>query len=420
MSVWENSELDFLLDQAAEAAALEGAPSLWVGGRDAPEPDDTWGDCWKGANCKHRHAGSSVNVDLHVCPGPVHCKHITLNNDRIWVCELSGVCWGGEHVEEAFDNQMNRRSSNPDEISGCASFVGYRSKRDAAALSEAATLAAAGFEDAETVQYEAPASPQREAPKRGARCVGEVEQPRVKRRSRTCKRDVENASGTRALVEDAVNCINKLLHCDGRRDIVLADSPHAKLAAADVSELRTQLHRRYLRECLSTGARPNMHVVADISIGAEEAVRTARLRVQYENSRSAAQIGIEFREKMANLAVALWLASCKTPYMKSLTKSDGFRAFVSGVVYGTRRGFTLSGGQVLVPCLPELADVLPNLRMASQSKVKTLQAASHRGLCTLVRSLNSMQCDEARLAAFQNAATIARQVLQTRRRSSTD
>lgn len=206
----------------------------------------------------------------------------------------------------------------------------------------------------------------------------------------------------------------ELIHCEGRRDVVLADSAHAKLAAADVSELRTQLHRRYMRECLSTGARPNLHVIADISIGAEEAVRAARLRVKYENSRSAAQIGVEFRERMASLAVALWLASCKTPYMQGLTKSDGFRAFVSGVVYGTRRGFTLAGGQVLVPCVPELADVLPNLRMASQSNVKTLQAASHRGLCTLVRSLNSLQSDSARVRAFRNAVAIARQVEMAR------
>lgn len=195
---------------------------------------------------------------------------------------------------------------------------------------------------------------------------------------------------------------------------MLADSAHAKLAAADASELRAQLHRRYLRECLSVGARPNLHVIADISIGAEEAVRTARARVKYENSRSAAQIGIEFREKMANLAVSLWMASCRTPYMQSLTKSDGFRAFVSGVVYGTRRGVALAGGQVIVPCVPELADVLPNLRMASQSKVKTLQAASHRGLCTLVRSLNSLGSDTERLQAFSGAVYIAKQVERAR------
>ena len=129
------------------------------------------------------------------------------------MCEISGVCWGGEHVEELFDNQMNRRSSNPDAISGCITFVGYRSKRDASALSEMATLAASNFTDVENTLYEAPRSPQREAPKRGARCVGEMEDPRPKRRSRTCKRDVEDVTGTRNLVEDAVMCTNSKFCC---------------------------------------------------------------------------------------------------------------------------------------------------------------------------------------------------------------
>lgn len=402
-------DLEFLLNQADEAAALDGSQHLWGNKRLRPHPDDDWDVAGTEKFSTH-----DQSADEHVCPGPMCCEFISLNKDRIWVCEMSGVCFGGEHVEELFDNQMSRRSSNPDDISGCVAFINFRNKRDAAALSETATLAAANFEDAETNQYEAPCSPQRDAPKRGARCVGELEQPRQKRRSRTCKRDVEGLHGTRALVEDAVICINKLLYCEGRRDIVLADSAHAKLASVDISELRAQLHRRYLRECLSVGARPNLHVIADISIGAEEAVRTARARVKYENSRSAAQIGIEFREKMANLAVALWLASCQTPYMKNLTKSDGFRAFVSGVCYGTRRGVSLAGGQLLVPCVPELADVLPNLRMASQSKVKTLQAASHRGLCTLVRSINSLGSDTKRLSIFSNATLIAKQVERAR------
>lgn len=205
---WDAENVDYLMAQADEAAALESGSGVWDRNKAAPAPDDAWNECWADAVRRRPELGGSSSSDEHACPGPMQCEHIVLNKDRIWVCELSGICWGGEHVEDLFDNQMNRRSTNPDEISGCVSFFGYRSKRDAAALSEVATLAACDFKNVETTQYEAPQSPQREAPKRGARCVGEADQPRAKRRKRTCKRDVEDASGTRALVEDAVVCIN--------------------------------------------------------------------------------------------------------------------------------------------------------------------------------------------------------------------
>lgn len=220
--------VDFLMEQADAAAALEGGELLWGNNRAPPQPDDDWADI------------QPVRVraaDEHVCRGPLCCEHIVLNRDRIWVCEASGVCWGGEHVEELFDNQTSRRSSNPDEVSGCITFVSFRNKRDAAALSESATLAATNFEDAEHTQYEAPCSPQREAPKRGARCVGEAKQPRPKRRSRTCKRDVDDARGTRALVEDAVTCINSEF---------LAIRTHRRALS------RNHFHR-FERVCLSSG-----------------------------------------------------------------------------------------------------------------------------------------------------------------------
>ena len=204
-------------------------------------------------------------------------------------------------------------------------------------------------------------------------------------------------------------CLSQL-HCDGLRDSVVADSANARLANVKVEELVEQLHRRYVRECLSIGRRPNLHVVADIIVGAQELVREARVRLKYERAHSAAKVDVQLRERIAHLSVSLWTASCQTPFVKLVSKQDGFRPFVAGVLYGTRRGFTLDDGTELVPCLPDLAAVLPNLRMAAQSSVKGLQASSHRGLCMLVKAINSLASERERLETFADCVTIAKAV----------
>ena len=167
-----------------------------------------------------------------------------------------------------------------------------------------------------------------------------------------------------------------------------------------------------MRECLSTNRRLNVHHVADIIIGAAELVREARQKIKYERSHSATQVPVLVRQSMANLSVALWLASCSTPYIKDVSKADGFRPFVAGVLYGTRRGFALDSGVELIPCLPDLAAVLPNLRMASQSSVKNLQASSHRGLCTLQKAVTSLADEETCRSVFASAITIAKTIKQ--------
>ena len=80
--------------------------------------------------------------------------------------------------------------------------------------------------------------------------------------------------------------------------------------------------------------------------------------------------------------------------MKEKAKNtESFRPFISGVLYALKRGVALSDGTAVVPQLPELADALPALRAtAANSAAKTIHASSHRGLCTLHRSIAS--CEE--------------------------
>jgi hypothetical protein len=314
-----------------------------------------------------------------------------LNDDRFLVCAESGIVYNVEQVEEGFDNQLSRRSSNPDDASGDVVYGGFRGRRDAVAASESAILTAITIDETAQAQWvPVKSGRKREPAKRGARCVGDTGPAQVRKRARTPKKEITDRAGTQLLVEDAALVISRLLHCDGKRDSVVSDSANTKLAQADPAQLIDSLHRRYVRECLSTNKRPNLHVVADIIMGAREIVREARAKLKYERAHSATNVPIVLRERMANLSVALWLASCQTPYVKKVSKIDGFRPFVAGVLYGTRRGFSLGDGTELVPCLPSLAAVLPNLRMAAASSVKTLQASSHRGLCLLQKAVNSL------------------------------
>lgn len=331
----------------------------------------------------------------HICPGPCLCPYIVLNDDRFLVCAESGIVYNVEQVDEGFDNQLSRRSSNPDDASGDVVYGGFRGRRDGVAASEQAILTAITIDETVQAQWVPIDDGRRREPvKRGARCVGDTEPTNARKRARTPKKEVNDRAGTQLLVEDAALVISRLLHCDGKRDSVVSDSANTKLAQVDPAQLVDSLHRRYVRECLSTNKRPNMHVVADIVVGAREIVREARAKLRYERAHSANNVPIVLRERMANLSVALWLASCQTPYVKQVSKTDGFRPFVAGVLYGTRRGFSLGDGTELVPCVPSLAAVLPNLRMAASSSVKTLQASSHRGLCLLQKAVNSLDGQE--------------------------
>lgn len=354
------------------------------------------------------HDGSG---EEHVCPGPGKCEFILLNEDRFLVCSKSGICYEAEQVEEAFDNQLVRRSGNPDDHGGEVSFASFRGRRDSASASELARLQASKIDDSKSVEW-APLETERrrEVVKRGARCVGQLAAPEKKRRTRTPKREVTDYDGKQALVQDASNVIARLLHADGAREAVVEDGADSKLANVNVDELVKQLRSRYVRQCLATNQRVNLHVIADIEIGAFEAVREARARLRYARAHSASNVPVELREAMARLAVSLWTASCSTKYIKEISRTDGFRAFVSGVLFGTRRGFTLCQGVELIPTLPALAEVLPTLRMASQTSVKSLQASSHRGLCTLVKSVNSIESLEERKRIYDVSVSIAKTI----------
>ena len=115
-------------------------------------------------------------------------------------------------MDEIFDNQLNRRSSNPDDTSGEVVYGGFRGKRDCASASESAMLSARLIDDSKQVNWiPSDKDKRREPTKRGARCVGETEPVRARKRARTPKRQVTDRAGTQLLVEDAISVISKLV-----------------------------------------------------------------------------------------------------------------------------------------------------------------------------------------------------------------
>ena len=67
------------------------------------------------------------------------------------------------------------------------------------------------------------------------------------------------------------------------------------------------------------------------------------------------------------------------------------RVYAAGVLFGLKRGATLSDGSVIIPVVPTVAALLPQLRSQhANSAAKQLQSSSHRGLCSLHRAVATL------------------------------
>ena len=100
----------------------------------------------------------------------------------------------------------------------------------------------------------------------------------------------------------------------------------------------------------------------------------------------------QIRNLLSQLIVSLWRASCLTKHIKQAKKgNDSFRPFAAGILYSLKRGLYLPDGTCVVPVLEELSDHLPALRSpSSTAAAKQLQSSSHRGICSIQRSLASI------------------------------
>jgi hypothetical protein len=174
-----------------------------------------------------------------------------------------------------------------------------------------------------------------------------------------------------------------------------AQAPDARLQ--NVEFVRRLALRRYIRQCADAASSPSMDGVHNVCVAANEFVREQRRRATAPSdtgarpSAKAASSG-QVRRILAKLVVALWLAACQTPHMTQGRRGgDSFRPFAAGVLYQLKRGLYLSSGVCIIPQLHELSELLPALRCPNATPAaKQLQSSSHRGICSLHKSIASM------------------------------
>jgi hypothetical protein len=229
-----------------------------------------------------------------------------------------------------------------------------------------------------------------------------------------------------ALLVDAAAVINKLVNFDKRKRPSAPNQPHAagpsSLVPAEptaaqrltlVTDPRTLFElalRKYARECIASGVVPQLDVLHNMEISANQIARDNKERADVSRMRSTAVLmQLKIRQMMSQLACRLWQASSQSPYMRLARRgSDSFRPFVAGVLYALKRGVALSDGTVIVPQSALMAAALPALRAtASNSTAKSLHASSHRGLCTLHRCVSSCTSVAQEHALFGECAKLA-------------
>lgn len=171
--------------------------------------------------------------------------------------------------------------------------------------------------------------------------------------------------------------------------------------------------RSYVAACVSGQQALDLDTLTTVLIHANEFVRSQRVlastQAAAKNSTtkpkktgtkaatsrkgSKACFSGQVRNLLAQLIVSLWRAACLTKYFRTSKKgNDSFRPFSAGVLYSLKRGLYLSDGTCAVPELEELSNHLPALRSANSTPAaKQLQSSSHRGICSIQRSLASLR-----------------------------
>ena len=360
------------------------------------------------------------NGDVHLCKGAA-CTDVELSDQKEWVCKYSGVVVGTERVRDDFSTGRNAGSANPDDHAGEPVGGTWRARKDQTALSHLAYRAAESSEakEQEDSLYVAETAP-RVGAKRGARCVDATPAGgNDERRPRKARRPVDTREGFDALQQEAEVTMNRLVNFEKRGEHA-KKSEDARLVDPDA--LFNAALKKYIKECATTNARPTLDAVHNLALISAAIVAEQKKRRAVEEGRAALLLKVRMRQKVTTLAVTLWLASCDSPYMRNSARrgADSYRPFVCGVLYALKRGVALADGTVVLPRCPDLAAALPALRAtAANSAAKALHASSHRGLCTLHRSIAS--CDDAEAAKiYGTAARLAAELAEDVRQKHYD
>ena len=384
------------------------------------------------------------NGDYHVCLG-TQCKFAFVDADRQLICSKTGFQVGSDmHVEvDSTWTGRSTTSANPDDVGGTP-VGGWVKRRDMFAASQAAfSDAAERFIDVEPVYVpdskELAAKEKKAAPKRGALCVDEIRENQPAKRTRVSKKSALSLDTRRKMELEAVTVINKLITrivgTASKSRGVGASDIRAQAAAAVASNgtekapdprlqnlefVRNAALKRMFKTQVADRRSLSLDGVHNLCVYVNAFVRGQRKLAEAYNTRvrngQVATGETEFTGRNRTLSakhiVALWAACCKTPYIAQNARStDSFRPFASGVLYTLKRGLKLRNGMEIIPSLPELAAQLPCLRSQQATPAaKQLQSSSHKGVCSLHRSISSIEnassAEQAQIyEAFQSAVS---------------
>ena len=391
-------------DEARALARFEDPGNSAESGDDGDDGDDEFGDPASAIALRSRVC-RLPDGDVHVCddscpytvPGLDHNGRA--NGDM--VCIYTGLvirrCC---ETRTDFSTGRSTWCSDPD-VNGNGSYGSkWRKKRDMKKESENARTSATTMDDAAMPEaIEAPKTA-RSGFKRGALCVDE-EAPvdTGPKRIRVCKKDVASSTTRAVLNDEALTTFSKLLGngssgCSAGTTGKKVDSkPQVDARLLDFDVLFNAALKRYLKKTASDGTRPCFDDLHNLALAVQAVIADEKLKLAKADENKAdagfSVTGIGFRQRAANLAVAIWSGACVTPYLsKARRGADSFRPFAVGVFYAFKRGLVLSDGTVLVPQVDAFAKALPSNRaIAADSSLKSLHASAHRGLCTLHRSI---------------------------------
>lgn len=357
--------------------------------------------------------------DFHVCKG-CSCEFVTMDSEKNLICSITGMQVGTEGVCE-FDARWTGRSTtsaNPDDVGGTP-VGGWVKRRDMFNASRNAYLQAETFKDHEPKYEECFPKERKTAPKRGALCVDEVRVDSPAKRTRVSKKTALSPETRRKMQMEASSVIVKLITrihgtSSKSRGVGASDiKAQAEAAAAstgnekapdprlqNVDFVKGAALKRMFKNYRTVNNTPSMDDVHNLFVYVNSFVKVQRSLAKEYNDRLRAGLVVKgdtnFSYRNQQLSAChitnLWEACCMTPYIAHNSKSsDSFRPFASGVLYTLKRGLKLRNGVEIIPCLPELASQLPCLRSQQATPAaKQLQSSSHRGVCSLHRSISSI------------------------------
>jgi hypothetical protein len=394
MTEFEISEA-FLLQEAEEAqrlcrleASAELSSSTQRANTPFPDPESS-------------HVVRLQDGSLHVCGR--HCPFAVPDAFGYCVCPHTGIA-----VDRAFEPRRDActgrsmHNSNPDMELGL-SFGGVNTKRrDMAKASQTAHAAAKSLGDVpelRPVRTRASAERLAHRSRKGtALAVTTPSAPSFARPSEltsSCTRDLEQTKSLSVLIEEArgVTCKIFKVHSKTSQKLALTTEAHStvkpELLQGDV--LYRAALKRYFKDMASEGLTPSMHDVDNISIAATNVVREEKEKAANEEFQRAHELvkSRTFCMWFSRLAAELWQSVHRTSYFESGKRgTESFRSFVMGVLYATRRGFSLKDGAVLVPQIAEVSLMLSHVRQSIfEPELKTLHGSAHKGMCTLQRAV---------------------------------